>query len=228
MNGSEHGDEDDVDDEDTPIVENLVAPPTEYPSKMSPPPRVEGTLVVVSFVRRALVVVAASTCSASVRARSLLLFDDDDDDSLPLLLLPPLENMDDNMALKIPLVVSSFTVDDCCQDCFRGCFFLGSLIFTLFSPSPPVLGVALLLRSRATSPARNSRQSSPIISSHDFSIRARSLSFDSERIIGGGCCTTRRVVDEEEDEERIKKQGAVTGENEHDLSASRRRVVAMM
>lgn len=34
----------------------------------------------------------------------------------------------------------------------------------------------------------------------------------------------RRVVDE--DEERINKQGA--RENEHDLSASRRRVVAMM
>lgn len=38
----------------------------------------------------------------------------------------------------------------------------------------------------------------------------------------------RRFVDEEEDEERINEQGAVTGENEHDLSASRRRVVAMM
>lgn len=38
----------------------------------------------------------------------------------------------------------------------------------------------------------------------------------------------RRIVDEEEDEERFNKQGAVTGENEHDLSASRKRVVAMM
>jgi hypothetical protein len=83
MNGSEH------DDDGIPILENLVAPPTESPSKMS-----AGGEFLFAFVA-----VAESD-------------DDDDDDDSP----PPLENME-VMAPKIPPDDASPLADVCCRCC---------------------------------------------------------------------------------------------------------------
>lgn len=76
-----------------------------------------------------------------------------------------------------------------------------------------LLGVSLIC-SRATRRARNSRQSSPIIFSQVFSMRARSLSFDRRRevvaivVMGGNRC--RNSDDEEEEDEHSHEIGPVT------------------
>mmetsp|Transcript_7598 Transcript_7598/g.13406 ORF Transcript_7598/g.13406 Transcript_7598/m.13406 type:complete len:211 (-) Transcript_7598:90-722(-) len=129
IKGSVHADE-------TSILENFVAPPTSFPSKM---------LTGSSFVF-ASVAVAVVSVDSSFFADS------------------PLEKMEDNAPEMNFPTPSSF------------CCFLPFL--------PLVISNSSSACSIATRCARNSRQSSPIMFSHDFSMRARSLFLELNRGAG--------------------------------------------